>query len=87
MEQPHGHIYLIGLSYVIFFSKQLRSNSERFQIPPADGVRSPFGRVAAAAVVHNGGDAAGLDAVALRDVARVGDRAKVLHADGEKTLR
>ena len=33
------------------------------------------------AVVHNGGDAPGLDAVALRDVARVGNRAEVFHVD------
>ena len=31
--------------------------------------------------MHDGGDPAGLDAVALRDVARVGDGAEVLHVD------
>ena len=36
---------------------------------------------AAAAAVHDGGDPAGLDAVALRDVARVGDGAEVLHVN------
>ena len=38
--------------------------------------------VADAGAVHDGGDPAGLDAVALRDVARVGDGAEVLHVDG-----
>ena len=45
-------------------------------------VDPPAARVgAAAAAVHDGGDPAGLDAVALRDVARVGDGAEVLHVD------